>query len=735
MTERKINANKKQNMIPEILELADKGLKVFPTVNSNKKSPIIKGWEENASNDHTKIINWWNDNRDSNIGVPAGVNGLFVIDVDNKPNSTENGFKSLNDFNIKLPNTLTQNTPNNGTHYIYKMDNLNLKGTIGIIPGVDTRGFGSYFLIAPSSIDGKSYRLSDTFDYNKITSIVQDGVLNSEIAKLLSFRDQKLFNDTFIRFELPKNITTGTRNDMLFKYACSLQAKGYSDDYIITEVNKANDTLCDDPLDNKELDRSIKSALRYPKGTRVKNNFDLGKFHKFNSKGMPIKVLDMPICDYIKSSNNFFTIGGGIHLYNNGCYSTTVISDRSNKLISSEQYLHGKIRNITYDSCMDFNIRERLMKLLMSDTNISDKLISGYINRYKDSVINFKNGMYDVTTGKLMDHDVGYNSINQIPHDINVDLVGKVKLEDAKVFNAFLQSTFNDEENIEMFLQYLALSLTKYSPQQALYIVGVAGSGKSLLLNFIRKIIGNDNIANITVQSLGERFTNYLLFGKQLNIYADLPTNALEKGDYFKTIFGNDSITVEQKFKDAFSFTPYVKGIFSMNRIPSYIDEKSDGYYRRLLIIRIKNKGQFIDDIENRLAAEIPIIIPLLIQKLKKIIDNRWTVEESQASEREKYLLKTDTDPVSAFIEECVDFVESQKYSLDNDTERYKMYEYYVEYCQHNRRKYTSKNKFYAEMRERGFEEKKSHGLRYFKGLIIIPFEGMEIWVENKFFD
>lgn len=42
MTEGKINANKKQNMIPEILELADKGLKVFPTVNSNKKALLLR---------------------------------------------------------------------------------------------------------------------------------------------------------------------------------------------------------------------------------------------------------------------------------------------------------------------------------------------------------------------------------------------------------------------------------------------------------------------------------------------------------------------------------------------------------------------------------------------------------------------------------------------------------------------------------------------------------------------
>ena len=725
-----LKTNNKKNLISTILDYAKSGLKVFPLI-PNGKVPLLKGdWKNHATNDEGRIINWWNDNKNANIGVPCEQNDLFVIDIDVRDD--RDGFESLKEFGITLPKTLTQKTPSGGTHYIYKLDGLDLGNRTNLIAGVDIRAKGGYIVISPSAVDGKSYSWTDNFNVKKIRSIKDGDSLNDDILKLLMIKDSKLFEKEYSNFELDETISQGHRNDSLFKYSCSLQAKGYDDEYIYKKVKEANQEKCDIPIPDKEVERLVLSSLKYPKGNRVKDGIDLHSFHKYNKEGQPVKVLDVPLTDYIKLNNSYFSIGGVPYVYHNGVYKNNIYDDETKTFLSSEQYLHKIIRNLTHDSVMDYNIRERIMKLLISDSMVNDSVMSRFINRYPDEYINFKNGMYDMNSGILLDHDPKYKSINQIPYTLDLDLIDNVTLEDIPNFYKFLSTTFNDKGNIEMFLQYLALSLTKKSPQSVLYIQGVAGSGKSLLLNFITELIGFENISNITIQSLGERFTNSRLFGKQLNIYADLPTNALEKGDYFKTVFGNDGITVEQKYKDAFTFIPYVKGIFSMNRIPSYVDEKSDGYYRRILIIKIKKKGEFIDDLQNKLKDEIPLIIPLLISKLKIVIDNAWNVFESRSSKLEKEILKIETDPVQAFITECTKKVESDSWSLVKDPPRTLVYSYYKTYCEENGRKELSRQKFYGELRERGFEEKKA-GVVHFKGIKLLPFEGISNYDRKRF--
>ena len=61
-------------------ELAERGISVFPC--NSDKSPATKNGFKDASNDKTKIDNWFGDTNHL-IGVPTGpVNNLFVIDID-----------------------------------------------------------------------------------------------------------------------------------------------------------------------------------------------------------------------------------------------------------------------------------------------------------------------------------------------------------------------------------------------------------------------------------------------------------------------------------------------------------------------------------------------------------------------------------------------------------------------------------------------------------------------------
>lgn len=58
----------------------------------------------------------------------------------------------------------------------------------------------------------------------------------------------------------------------MFRFACSLQSKGFSDEAIIAAIQIENEKRCDPPLSEKELEKTIQSALKYEKGTKIVNS-------------------------------------------------------------------------------------------------------------------------------------------------------------------------------------------------------------------------------------------------------------------------------------------------------------------------------------------------------------------------------------------------------------------------------------------------------------------------------
>jgi len=71
------------------------------------------------------------------------------------------------------------------------------------------------------------------------------------------------------QFTAPEIIPQSARNDTLFRLACSLQAKGLSDDAILQAVKAENNAKCAPPLDDDEVETLVQGALsHYAKGTR-----------------------------------------------------------------------------------------------------------------------------------------------------------------------------------------------------------------------------------------------------------------------------------------------------------------------------------------------------------------------------------------------------------------------------------------------------------------------------------
>ena len=65
---------------------------------------------------------------------------------------------------------------------------------------------------------------------------------------------------------MPDVIESGQRNSTMHKLACSMQAQGMSDSAILAAVREENESRCNPPLEDKEIETIVNSALRYKKG-------------------------------------------------------------------------------------------------------------------------------------------------------------------------------------------------------------------------------------------------------------------------------------------------------------------------------------------------------------------------------------------------------------------------------------------------------------------------------------
>jgi len=156
-----------------------------------------------------------------------------------------------------IPITLEVRTPSGGRHIYFStpggMDVKNSAGKIG--PGLDIRGDGGYVVAAGSVIKGS--------EHDGIYEIREDeeiAALPDWLTALVANPQRPIDDSSAVNHNV---IAEGSRNDTMFRYACSLFTKGLSDDAIWGAFQAENNARCNPPLEDRELRSIINSAHNY----------------------------------------------------------------------------------------------------------------------------------------------------------------------------------------------------------------------------------------------------------------------------------------------------------------------------------------------------------------------------------------------------------------------------------------------------------------------------------------
>ena len=292
-------------------------------------------------------------------------------------------------------------------------------------------------------------------------------------------------------------------------------------------------------------------------------------------------------------------------------------------------------------------------------------------------IINVKNGLYNVLEDTLTEHTPDCYSTVQLK-------VNFVRDADCPQFKKFLTEAMgNDKEQVKLIQEILGYFLIPVnSAQKCFVIVGVAGAGKSVLLRVLNEILlGRQNVSNVSWQALNERFKTAELFGKLANIFADLPTKSIDDNGIFKALVGEDYLTVEKKNRNPFSFQSSARLLFSCNNIPKNYGDRSEGFYRRLLIIRFnhavpqeKRDPNLIDKFRN----EADGIFAFALDGLKRLMKNGYKFSETEINKSELEQYREESDSVLSFAKEyCV--IDSN--ASVGSTELFTAYKAYCEEC------------------------------------------------------
>lgn len=260
--------NESTNLMEKALEYASMGFAVFPVCQRNKKPHTPNGCLD-AKRDPGAIRFWWSKWPDASIGIATGSisNGLVVVDLDMDEDKDLDGYHELDKWereNGSMPESWRSITGRGGYHIFFKSNKI-FSNRTRVLPGVDVRGEGGY-IIAPPSIHPNGRR----YEWEVAPEDMPLAEVDDVVEKLITFG---LKDKETQKFELPATIENGTRNDILFRYACSLQSKGFPNDAILDYVQLTNKTRCPDPLTDEEIQTLVESALGYEKGAMVKPSF------------------------------------------------------------------------------------------------------------------------------------------------------------------------------------------------------------------------------------------------------------------------------------------------------------------------------------------------------------------------------------------------------------------------------------------------------------------------------
>lgn len=264
---------------------------------------------------------------------------------------------------------------------------------------------------------------------------------------------------------------------------------------------------------------------------------------------------------YLAVHPHAIAVGGIVYDYSNGLYSEV-----------SEYEVSRDIQTLV-GAAATSRLVESVYKLLKGWIAKPDSV---FVNEGKTSLV-FTNGTFDFEDLTFRDHS---------PADYSRYSTGYAFDEHAECpsWMRFLSDRFSPD--VARFLQEFAgLCLTRDMRHEvAVFLHSPPGAGKSTFIYGLQVMLGPGLWATVNQKDITARFGLQIVESKTLLLATEQPYVFFKDTSTFNSIISGDPVTVERKFKDAYTIYPVSKLIWAMNE-PLRVANMEDGIFRRIACI------------------------------------------------------------------------------------------------------------------------------------------------------
>lgn len=199
----------------------------------------------------------------------------------------------------------------------------------------------------------------------------------------------------------------------------------------------------------------------------------------------------------------------------------------------------------------------------------------------KPSLVSFKNTAVDGDTMAFIPNSPDLYILGGFDFDIKTDM------NIGKTLNLFRETL---GENATFMTEFFGSMFHRnYRPfQYAVIITGQAGAGKSYLVELMRSFIGKKMTTSLSLEQIAkDKFMTAEMYGSYANIKSDLKNNFIPDFETINNLTGQDSLQVQRKGENSFSFTNHAKLLFTANEAPAI--KSNAGIRRRMKIVVAKS--------------------------------------------------------------------------------------------------------------------------------------------------
>lgn len=315
----------------------------------------------------------------------------------------------------------------------------------------------------------------------------------------------------------------------------------------------------------------------------------------------------------------------------------------------------------------------------------------------RNPVLTFQNGTLEIETERFREHNPSdYCSIIM---DYDYDPTAK-----APVWENFIEDVTDEEPRRAEILQFLAgyVLMNDCRYQKIFLLIGSGGNGKSVYLEIIQKLFGDENVTHVEPTGLAQEFQRIRLKDSLLNIGSDINSDFSrgEIREWLLKIADGTSVQACYKGLNHIDFIPRCKLVYACNAMPTA--EIVNGLNRRMQFVDFpcqyvetpdpnnpKQKPRDVD-IVKKLTAELPGIFNWAYSGYKLLRQVGYFTDAPEQAEFIQQFEQT-SNPVLVFCDDQ---------EFYGTIERDEIYSWYKLWCDRTGHKSLSREKFLPKFRD-----------------------------------